>query len=241
MHGPGKLLTLRRQVSFGATSRLGSSRWGEAPRPSGKILFLDTRTFHVSGQWMAAGKLSPQVRRFPPSRVEEGADHTPAPGREWGGTLTVISQKRWCLQGLGINLSGGFKKAFGEKLECRRGGGVRTILGQIITKPLGEGFWGKKLGLCVPVFLPSPRRYPTCCEILNPFRLVGTEGGKYMSEYELAFPETAWDVGYLSHLCFHPHPIKLTRTERTLKARGETILDNIVFWFNCVNRQVRTR
>ena len=23
-----------------------------------------------------------------------------------------------------------------------------------------------------------------------------------MSEYELAFPETAWDVGYLSHLCF---------------------------------------
>ena len=41
----------------------------------------------------------------------------------------------------------------------------------------------------------------------------------------------AWDVGYLTHLCFHPHPIKPTKAERTLKVKGETVLDHVVFWF----------
>lgn len=94
-----------------------------------------------------------------------------------------------------------------------------------------RGLWGKKLGL----------RGPICSDIPNPLRLVRREGGKYRSEYALAFPETAWDMGYLTYLRFHPHLSKLTRTERTLKARGETILDNVVFWFNRVDRQVRTR
>ena len=49
--------------------------------------------------------------------------------------------------------------------------------------------------------LPSPRRCPVCCEI-DPLRIVRLEGGGYKSEYELAFLETAWDVGYLTHLCF---------------------------------------
>ena len=52
---------------------LESSRGGKAPRPSGRILFLNARTFHVSRWWMAAGELSAQVRRNPPGRVEEGA------------------------------------------------------------------------------------------------------------------------------------------------------------------------
>lgn len=66
---------------------------GRGASPSEKILFLDARTFHVGGQWMAAWETEPSRWEFPPSRVEEGADHTPPPG-ELGGTLAVISQKR---------------------------------------------------------------------------------------------------------------------------------------------------
>ena len=89
--------------------------------------------------------------------------------------------------------------------------------------------------------LPSPRRCPICYEILDPLGIVRLEGGGYISEYELAFPEMAWDVGYLTHLCFHPHLIKPTKAERTLKVKGETVLDHVVFWFGCADRQVKTR
>ena len=46
---------------------------------------------------------------------------------------------------------------------------------------------------------------------------------------ELAFPETAWDVGYLTHLEFHRHLTKSTKAEWTFKVKGETVLDNVVF------------
>ena len=69
--------------------------------------------------------------------------------------------------------------------------------------------------------LPSPRRCPICYEILDPLGIVRLERGGYISEYELAFPEMAWDVGYLTHLYFHPHLIKPTKAEWTLKAKGE--------------------
>ena len=49
----------------------------------------------------------------------------------------------------------------------------------------------------------------------------------------------AWDVGYLTHLCFHPHPIKPTKAERTLKVKGETVLDHVVFWFGSADWQVK--
>ena len=45
------------------------------------------------------------------------------------------------------------------------------------------------------------------------------EGGGYISEYELAFPEMAWDMGYLTHLCFHPHLFKPTKAEWTLREK----------------------
>ena len=61
--------------------------------------------------------------------------------------------------------------------------------------------------------LPSPRRCPICCEILDPLGIVRLEGGGYRSEYELAFPEMAWDMGCLTHLCFHPHLIKPTKAD----------------------------
>ena len=64
--------------------------------------------------------------------------------------------------------------------------------------------------------LPSPRRYSICCEVLDPLGIVRLEGGGCISEYELAFPETAWDMGYLTHLCFHPHLINPTTAEWTL-------------------------
>ena len=67
--------------------------------------------------------------------------------------------------------------------------------------------------------LPSPRRHPICYEILDPLGIVRLEGGGYISEYELAFPETAWDMGYLTHLCFHPHLIKPTKEEWTLREK----------------------
>ena len=41
--------------------------------------------------------------------------------------------------------------------------------------------------------------------------------------------KTAWDMGYLTHLCFHLHMIKSTKAEQTLKAKGETVLDHVVF------------
>ena len=67
--------------------------------------------------------------------------------------------------------------------------------------------------------LPSPRRCPVCCEILDLLGIVRLEGGRYISEYELAFPEMAWDMGYLTHLCFHLHLIKPTKAERTLREK----------------------
>ena len=97
--------------------------------------------------------------------------------------------------------------------------------------------------------LPSPSRCPICYEILDPLGIVRLEGGGYISEYELAFLETAWDVGYLTHLYFHPHLIKPTKAEWTLKVKGETkkkkvkgetVLDHVVFWFGCADQQVKT-
>ena len=67
--------------------------------------------------------------------------------------------------------------------------------------------------------LPSPRRCPVCCEILDPLGIVRLEGVGYISEYELAFPEMAWDMGYLTHLCFHPHLIMPTKAEGTLREK----------------------
>ena len=67
--------------------------------------------------------------------------------------------------------------------------------------------------------LPSPRRCPICCEILDPLGIVRLEGKGYISEYELAFLEMARDMVYLIHLCFHPHLIKPTKAERTLREK----------------------
>ena len=88
--------------------------------------------------------------------------------------------------------------------------------------------------------LPSPRRCPICYEILDPLGIVRLEEGGYISEYKLAFPEMAWDMRYLTHLYFHLHLIKPTKAERTLKVKGETVLDHVVFWFGCADRQVKT-
>ena len=57
--------------------------------------------------------------------------------------------------------------------------------------------------------------------------------GGYRSEYELAFLEMAWDMGYLTHLCFQAHQ---GRTD----FKGETVLDHVMFWFSCADRQVKT-
>ena len=51
----------------------------------------------------------------------------------------------------------------------------------------------------------------------------------------------AWDMGYLTHLWFHPHLIKSTKAEWTLKVKGETVLDHVVFWFSCGDRKVKAR
>ena len=61
-----------------------------------------------------------------------------------------------------------------------------------------------------------------------------------MHKYELAFLEMAWDMGYLTYLCFHLHLIKPTKAEWTLTVKGETVLD-LVLWFGCADWQVNTR
>ena len=93
--------------------------------------------------------------------------------------------------------------------------------------------------MCGHILL-SPRRCPICYEILDSLGIVRLEGGGYINEYELAFPETAWDVGYLTHLYFLPHLIKPTKAERTFKVKGDTVLDHMVFWFGCADQQVKT-
>ena len=75
----------------------------------------------------------------------------------------------------------------------------------------------------------SPRRCPICCKILDPLRTFRKEGRGYINEFELAFPEMAWDVVYLTRLCFHPDLIISTKAEQTLKVKRETVLDHVVF------------
>ena len=94
--------------------------------------------------------------------------------------------------------------------------------------------------MCVRI-LPSPSRCPICYEILDLLGIVRLEGGGYINEYKLAFLETAWDVGYLTHLYFHLHLIRPTKEEWTLKVKGETVLDHVVSWFSCADQQVKTR
>ena len=114
-------------------------------------------------------------------------------------------------------------------------------LGENYYQAIARGLLGEETRYLCAHILPSPRRCSICCEILDPLGTVRLEGGGYISEYELTFPEMAWDVGYLTHLCFHPHPIKPTKAERTLKVKGETVLDHVVFWFGHADRPVKTR
>ena len=48
-------------------------------------------------------------------------------------------------------------------------------------------------------------------------------------------------MGYLTDLCFHPHLIKPTKAERTLKVKGETVSFHVVLWFGHAKWQVKTR
>ena len=89
-------------------------------------------------------------------------------------------------------------------------------LGENYYQAIARGFLGEETWSLGARILPSPRRCPICCEILEPLGIVRLEGAGYINEYELAFPEMAWDVGYLTHLCFHLHLIKPTKAERTL-------------------------
>ena len=111
-------------------------------------------------------------------------------------------------------------------------------LGKNYYQAIARGFLGKEIWFLCACILLSPRRRPICYEILDPLGIVRLEGGGYISEYELAFLETA--MGYLTHLYFHPHLIKPTKAEWTLTVKGETVLD-LVLWFGCADRQMNTR
>ena len=69
------------------------------------------------------------------------------------------------------------------------------------------------------VFCPPPGGVPSAVKFLTPLGTVKLEGRGYISEYELAFPEMAWDIVYLTHLCFHQHLIKPTKAEWTLREK----------------------
>ena len=114
-------------------------------------------------------------------------------------------------------------------------------LGEYYYQAIARGFLGEETWSSCAHILPSPRRCPIRCEVLDLLGIVRLEEGGYISEYELAFPETAWDVGYLTHLYFHAHLIKPTKAEWTLKVKGETVLDHVVFWFSFADQQEKTR
>ena len=61
--------------------------------------------------------------------------------------------------------------------------------GKLLPSYLQEIVRRKTWSLCARI-LPSPRRRPICCEILDPLGIVML-GGEYISEYELAFLEMA--------------------------------------------------
>ena len=69
----------------------------------------------------------------------------------------------------------------------------------------------------MPVFYPPRGGALSASKPPIPQTRWGRKKKKYISEYELAFPGEAWDVGYLIHLCFYPHPVKPTRTRKTSK------------------------
>ena len=95
---------------------------------------------------------------------------------------------------------------------------VSTLSWENYYQAIARGFLGEETWFPCARILPSPRRCPICYEILDPLGILRIGGG-YISEYELAFPEMAWDMGYLTHLCFHLHLIKPTKAEWTLREK----------------------
>ena len=71
---------------------------------------------------------------------------------------------------------------------------------------IARGFLGEEIWFLCACILPSPRRSPICYEILGilqdfgenswnpPLGILSIEGGGYISQYELAFLEMAWDM-----------------------------------------------
>ena len=113
-------------------------------------------------------------------------------------------------------------------------------LGKNYYQAIARGLLGEETWSSCAHILPSPRRCPICSEILDPLRIVRLEGWRYINEHELRFLDTAWDVGYLIHLYFHPYMIKPTKAKQTLQVKGETILYHVVFWFGHAEWQVKT-
>jgi len=101
----------------------------------------------------------------------------------------------------------------------------RWCLGENYYQAIARGLLGEETRSLCACILPSPRKCPICCESLNPLELLKAEKGKYISAYELAFPEISWDEGYLTHLGFCRYPIKLTKAEKAFKVSGEVVLD----------------
>ena len=95
---------------------------------------------------------------------------------------------------------------------------VHAVLGEIISSDCQGTFRIENWSLYARILL-SPRRCPVCCEILDLLAIVRLEGRGYISDYELAFPEMAWDMGYLTQLCFHPRLIKPRKAEQTLREK----------------------
>lgn len=111
-------------------------------------------------------------------------------------------------------------------------------LGANYYQATGRGLFGEETwSLCDRILPPQEVSY-TCCELS--LRLVGIEGGKYTVKTG-GLSRDSLGRGIPISSVFPPTPDQAHQEERTLKARGETILDNIVFWIHGFNRQVRTR
>ena len=103
---------------------------------------------------------------------------------------------------------------------------------QAIARELLQEIWS----LCACI-LPSPRRCPICCEILDSFGIIRLEGGGYISKIGYSRDDLGRGVFNPSVFSSAPDQAHQDRTD----FKGETVLDHMVFWFGSADQQVKTR
>ena len=131
---------------YSEVSWLGSSRGGRRLALLERLRFLMPGPSMLSGQWTAAWELNAQVRKVPTL---------------WGGRGGLINP--W--EGVGEAPTINVTREVVEVMSARSW--VKFV------RRSWEGFWGKKLGLCVLIFCPPLGGAPSAVEFSVPSELSG--------------------------------------------------------------------